>query len=98
MKTKTSIYEQNYLIVAHAPTAYQYGSLRAFRMQIKPVFGGSFSAEESFFTKDDAKNYLIELARDYYEDELEYERALEIIENHNQLKLDAVTGYIVEKT
>lgn len=81
------------IITATAPTAYQIQSLKAFKMGCNDNGNGSFSASKEFDSVEDAKNYLADLANDYYDgDEPAIARNL----GPNSLRLDAVSATIEE--
>lgn len=88
-------------ISATAPTAYQLQSLRQFGMEVKKHGNGSYTATQDFDTEDEAKNYLKEKAERYFDgnsdnDEVDLIEALDSIEKHGVLTLDAVTAGIEE--
>ena len=87
-------------ISATAPTVYQLGSLRAFKMPVGNHLSGEFTARKEFDTEQEAKNYLKELAENYYFEDGEEvaARHIEGIESHGALTIDAVTAYIEECT
>lgn len=88
-------------ISATAPTTYQLQSLRQFGMEVKHHGNGSHTATQDFDTEKEAKEYLIERAEIYFDgnsdnDEKDLIEALESIEKHGVLTLDAVTASIEE--
>ena len=83
-------------ITATAPTSYQYQSLANFGKPEK-LGNGSFRFQQDFETEEDAKQYLIERAEGYFDDNMTAcEMAEQEINNFGQVTLDAVTGYIEE--
>jgi hypothetical protein len=84
-------------IIANAPTAYQYSSLRHFGLNIEKNYNGSFSGEEIFDTEEEAKKYLVQAAERYYDEfDGEVDEHLANIKKYGQLTIDAVTAYIKE--
>lgn len=84
-------------ISATAPTAYQLHSLRQFGMEVKQHGNGRYTAAQDFDTEKEAKDYLIERAERYFDgnsdnDEKDLIEALDSIEKHGVLTLDAVTA------
>ena len=84
-------------VVATAPTSYQTQSLRAFGMDVKKNGNGSFTSEQVFDSEEEAKEYLSDRAKSYY-DEFEGQATehLEEIQNIGYLTIDAVTARIEE--
>lgn len=88
-------------ITATAPTSYQIQSLRHFGMEIKSHGNGSHTATQEFDTEKEAKEYLVTRAKNYFDgnsdnDEKDLIEALDSIEKHGVLRLDAVTASIEE--
>lgn len=88
-------------ISATAPTAYQLQSLRHFGMEVKNHGNGRYTATQDFNTEEEAKDYLKEKAERYFDgnsdnDEVDLIEALDSIEKHGVLTLDAVTAGIEE--
>jgi hypothetical protein len=88
-------------ITAIAPTAYQLQSLRHFGMEIKKHLHGSYSSTQDFDTEKEAKEYLKTRAEMYFDgnsdnDEVNLIEALDSIEKHGVLTLDAVTSGMEE--
>jgi hypothetical protein len=84
-------------ITATAPTAYQLQSLRHFGMEIKKHLHGSYFSTQDFDTELEAKEYLKTRAEMYFDgcydnDEVNLIEALDSIEKHGVLTLDAVTA------
>ena len=91
----------SFRITATAPTAYQLQSLRHFGIEVKQHGTGSYSATQDFDSEDEAKAYLTERAEMYFDgnsdnDESNLAKALESIEKHGSLTLDAATASIEE--
>jgi len=80
-------------VIAIAPTVYQLRSVNAFGAS-KKTGNGSFIFEQVFETEQEAKQYLIERAQLYFENEDELTEAIESIEKYGSLTMDAVTGGI----
>ena len=88
-------------ITATAPTAYQLQSLRHFGMEIKKHPHGSYFSTQDFDTEKEAKEYLKTRAEMYFDgnsdnDEVNLIEALDSIEKHGVLTLDAVTSGMEE--
>lgn len=88
-------------ISATAPTGYQLQSLRHFGMEVNKNGNGSYSAHQDFDTEEEAKQYLKSRAEMYFDgnsdnDEPDLIDALDSIEKHGVLRLDAVTAGIDE--
>lgn len=88
-------------ISATAPTAYQLQSLRHFGMEVKQHGNGSYSATQDFDTELEAKQFLVQKAEYYFDgnsdnDEKDLIEALDSIEKHGVLTLDAVTAGMEE--
>jgi hypothetical protein len=88
-------------ITAIAPTAYQLQSLRHFGMEIKKHLHGSYFSTQDFDTEKEAKEYLKTRAEMYFDgcydnDEVNLIEALDSIEKHGVLTLDAVTSGMEE--
>lgn len=83
-------------IVATAPTVYQSRSLSHFNLNTKKNMSGSITGTMDFYSEDDAKDYLEERARMYYDDnEEKLNEALEDVKL-GYLTLDAVTAKVIE--
>lgn len=82
-------------ITATAPTAYQHASLQRFGLDIEKC-GGSYVGTKIFETELDAKNYLIDRAERYFENESELQEEILDIEKYGVCRLDAVTARIEE--
>lgn len=86
-----------YKIKAVAPTAYQYTSLGWFNMPIKPVGNGSYISERLSDTEEEAKEYLTDIARNYYEfNDGKLEDALKDIAAAGILEIDTIVARIEE--
>ena len=88
-------------ITATAPTAYQLQSLRHFGMEVKKNGNGSYTAHQDFDTEKEAKEYLEQRAQMYFDgnsdnDEQDLIEAIDSIEKHGVLTLDAATARIDE--
>lgn len=88
-------------ISATAPTAYQLQSLRHFGMEVSKNGNGSYSASQDFDTEFEAKRFLVQRADYYFDgnsdnDEKDLIEALDSIEKHGVLTLDAVTAGMEE--
>ena len=88
-------------ITATAPTAYQLQSLRHFGMEVKKHGNGSYTAHQDFDTEKEAKEYLEQRAQMYFDgnsdnDEKDLIEALDSIQKHGVLTLDAATARIDE--
>ena len=88
-----------FTITATAPTVYQLNSLRSFKMKVTEHANGSFTASQDFETEQEAKEYLIKLAGDFYFEDGEEITAnhIENIKKYGSLRLDAVIASIEEK-
>lgn len=82
-----------YKITATAPTVYQLSSLYRFGMSVKSRLNGSYGAEMEFKTEQEAKDYLIDRATIFADDEEELNNLLRQIDC-NYLELDAVRAHI----
>ena len=87
---------KNFRITATAPTTYQYRSLTHFGMHIISNGNGSHTAEQEFDTEEEAKEFLIERCNRYFENEDELLEAISDVEKYGMVRLDAVSGSIVE--
>ena len=84
-------------VTATAPTSYQYSSLTKFNLDKKENANGSITGERIFDTKEEAKQYLIDRAKRYYDEyEGQVDEHLEDIENYGMLTIDAATARIEE--
>lgn len=88
-------------ITATAPTSYQLQSLRHFGMEIKKHLHGSYFSTQDFDTEKEAKEYLKTRAELYFDgnsdnDEVNLIDALDSIEKHSVLTLDAATAGMEE--
>jgi hypothetical protein len=82
-------------VIATAPTSYQYSSLAKFNLDKKENANGSITGDRIFDTKEEAKLYLIDRAKRYYDEyEGQVDEHLEDIENYECLTIDAVTARI----
>lgn len=91
----------HFKITAVAPTSYQISSLRLFGLNVKSYPNGSHVGEEIFDTEKEAKDFLKKRAEMYFDgnsdnDEEELADALDRIERHGSVYLDAVCGRIDE--
>jgi len=85
-------------VTATAPTSYQYSSLTKFNLDKKENANGSITGDRIFDTKEEAKQYLIDRAKRYYDEyEGQVDEHLEDIENYDCLTIDAVTARIEEE-
>jgi hypothetical protein len=85
-------------VTATAPTSYQYSSLAKFNLDKKENANGSITGQRIFDTKEEAKQYLIDRAKRYYDEyEGQVDEHLEDIENYDCLTIDAVTARIEEE-
>lgn len=82
-------------IAATAPTAYQHASLQRFGLDIEKC-GGSYVGTKTFDTEREAKDFLIDRAERYFENESELEEEISDIEKYGVCRLDAVTARIEE--
>lgn len=55
-------------IVATAPTVYQSRSLSHFNLNTKKNGNGSFTGTMDFYSEEDAKDFLVNRAELYYDD------------------------------
>lgn len=83
-------------ITAKVPTVYQLNSINRFGMNVKKLGNGSFYADESFVSKEEAIAYLEKRAEMYADTEQELDELLSEIKQYEQLTLDACTAEIVE--
>jgi hypothetical protein len=81
-------------ISAIVPTVYQRNSLTHFGLPISKNPDGSFGICYSFKTKKEAKEYLINRAEIYFENEKDLNKAIKEIKKYNRLQLDAATANI----
>lgn len=88
--------EYTHRIYAIAPTSYQLNALQRFHLDVVVAkFGGSIKKESLFFSEEDAKNYLHDIASEYFENEDQLNETQVDIE-HGALTIDGVTAYIEE--
>jgi len=82
------------LITVTAPTHYQLNSLRAFKLDTtnKSPYSSEMQAYSLFNTLGEAREYLKQLAANYYEND---KKAIANNLGKNSLTLDACTGYIL---
>jgi len=86
-------------VTATAPTSYQYSSLTKFNLDKKEKENGngSITGMRMFDTLLEAKQYLIDRAKNYYDEyEGQVDEHVEDIENYDCLTIDAVTARIEE--
>ena len=83
-------------IVATAPTSYQSRSLSHFNLNTKKNGNGSITGIMDFYSEEDAKDFLVNRAELYYENEEQLNEALDDIERCGILSLDTVTARIIE--
>lgn len=86
----------NFRITAIAPTTYQLCSVRLFGSEVKSLYNGKHIFQKDFESEEDAKAYLITRAEYYFENETEFNEAVEGINKYGSLQLDAVSGRIEE--
>ena len=86
-----------YQVKATAPTTYQLQSVRLFGSPIKSNMDGSHTfTSEIFDTEQEAKDYLINRAEMYFENEDELQEAINDINKYGSLSMDAATGGVYE--
>ena len=78
-------------ITATAPTHYQSQSLREFRIGCIENGNGSFSGKKTFKTIKEARQYLKDLAVDYYDND---RKAIAWHLGKNSLTLDGIRATI----
>lgn len=84
-------------VKATAPTTYQLQSVRLFGSPIKSNMDGSHTfTSEIFDTEQEAKDYLINRAEMYFENEDELQEAINDINKYGSLSMDAATGGVYE--
>jgi len=84
-------------VKATAPTTYQLQSVRLFGSPIKSNMDGSDTfTSEIFDTEQEAKDYLIDSAEMYFENEDELQEAINDINKYGSLSMDAATGGVYE--
>lgn len=81
-------------IISRVPTVYQYDSLAAFGMDIRKSLYGGFSARMDFDTKEEAKEYLRDIATHLAENEEEFRKMILDINKRGILSYDAATAFI----
>lgn len=82
-----------YKVIAIAPTVYQLSSVNHFGPAVKQL-GGSYRFEKEFESEEQAKDYLIERAKMYFDEEAELNEAISDIESCGRVRMDAVSGGI----
>ena len=86
-----------YQVKATAPTTYQLQSVRLFGSPIKSNMDGSHTFKSEIFdTEQEAKDYLIERAEMYFENDDELQEAINDINEYSSLSMDAATGGVYE--
>ena len=83
---------------AIAQTSYQLQSVRNFGTEIKHYPNGTYVFCQEFETEQEAKNYLISRAENYFETEEEINEAIEEINTYGSIRMDAVNGRIEKIT
>jgi len=85
--------EYKYQITAIAPTVYQLRALGKFYLSNRgKSIGGQYYGYTEFYTLEDAKNYLIDIAKDYFINDLELEEEINCINDYGNLTIDGVTA------
>ncbi len=88
-------YNMEYKVVCNIPTAYQYTSLCKMNLNNRKRGNGSYVGEMEFIDEEEAKNFLIDRAEKYYDDdEIKLAEAISDIENYGMLHIDAATARI----
>ena len=87
-------------IKAHAPTVYQFGSLRAFGLTTTDNGPGGKTGIDYFDSEEEAVEYLKDCVDNYYASHGTEEEIKEKLEDCEQgyLELDAVTAHIESAT
>ena len=86
-----------YQVKATAPTSYQLQSVRLFGSPIKSNMDGSHTFKSEFFdTEQEAKEYLIERAEMYFENDDQLQEAIDEINEYGSLDMDAASGGVYE--
>lgn len=81
------------IITVTAPTVYQLQSLREFKLRnSKKCFDGSFLAWQEFDTIKEAREYLKELAFEYYDG---ITKDIRYYLSKNSLEIDACRAHII---
>lgn len=86
-----------YQVKATAPTSYQLQSVRLFGSPIKSNMDGSHTFKSEIFdTEQEAKDYLIQRAEMYFENEDDLQEAIDEINEYGSLSMDAASGGVYE--
>jgi hypothetical protein len=86
-----------YIIIAKAPTVYQLNSLRHFGLGFKENPKGGFTASGIFYTEQEAKDFLIQKAYEYYDAyEGEADEHIDYIKKSGSLSIDGAYADISE--
>lgn len=83
-------------IVCDIPTVYQHQSLTKFNLNNQKNGNGSYRGSQDFYSYEDAKDYLIDRAEKYFDNDKQLQEALQDIENCGMLTIDAATARIEE--
>lgn len=83
-----------YTITAYVPTIHQLNTIRSFHLPVTQFVDGSFCAEETFMTEQEAKQHLCRVAAEYYDDPYEYEQAVLDIQRYGYLKIETIYANI----
>lgn len=87
--------ENRYQITAIAPTVYQLTALRRFHLDYTvKTMGGQFCSWSSFEDESDALCYLIDIAENYFEEELQLKEEMHNLYIYGYLTIDGVTARI----
>lgn len=87
----------SFKITASAPTGYQLSSLKQFGMPVTDNGNGRLSSIMIYDTEQEAKDYLIERAKMYYDEyEGQVDPYIDDINQYGFLEIDAVSAYIFE--
>lgn len=90
-----------YKLITHAPTTYQRQSLHHFGLPTKAYGNGAYYSSKIFDSEEEAKEYLIERAENYYDGHVDnndekLKEAIERIKEYGSVYLDAGYGKIEE--
>lgn len=86
-----------YQVKATAPTTYQLQSVRLFGSPIKSNMDGSHTFKSEIFdTEQEAKDYLIERAELFFENDYQLQEAIDEINEYGSLSMDAASGGVYE--
>jgi len=86
-----------YQVKATAPTSYQLQSVRLFGSPIKSNIDGSHTFKSELFdTEEEAKDYLIERAELFFENDDQLQEAIDEINEYGSLSMDAASGEVYE--